>query len=277
MSGLSSLLLRQVINAAYQTKGSTLTYQELDDNLALLADCIAVLQQVPPGSDLGIAAYSSGTEYSQGDFVTFDNNIWEYINATPSTGNTPAEGAFWGLRSSGIFAHQQNTDTGTNKNDFSIGDGADSNKTVTANKAGTPKPQLRWNETLDRWEISDDGTNFRSVIDKVQSLTDAATINVDIRDGIKSILTSPGGDRTINFQNLPSGISLEGYLNIINTNGVNISFQVAGVNTNVYGFNDAKGDQAQSTSVSATGRDSFVFVWTGSELWFTYIPNFTQT
>lgn len=160
MSSLSSLILRQVVSAPYTTKGSTLTFTELDNNLILIADCITALNQVPPGSDLGLPAYSSDTEYSQGNFVTFDNNIWEYINATPSTGNTPAEGTFWSIRSAGVFTHQQNTDTGTNKNDFSIGDGTDSNKTISANKTGTPKPQLRWNESSSRWEFSNDGTLF---------------------------------------------------------------------------------------------------------------------
>lgn len=160
MSNLSNLLLRVTVQSPYQTKGSTLTFAELDGNLILLADCIEELLQVPPGSDLGLPAYSSSTEYSQGDFVTFDNNIWEYINATPSTGNTPEEGAFWGLRSAGVFSHVQNTDTGTNQNNFSIGDGQDSNKVIAANTSDAQKPQIRWNETGSRWEFSNDGSNF---------------------------------------------------------------------------------------------------------------------
>ena len=160
MSNLTTLLLRATASAIYQTKGSTLSFAELDQNLILLANCIMELMQVPPGSNLGIPAYSSTTEYSQGDFVTFGNNIWEYINATPTTGNTPAEGAFWSLRSAGIFAHQQNTDTGTNQNTFSIGDGAASDKVIRANTDEANKPQIRWNDIGNRWEFSNDGLNF---------------------------------------------------------------------------------------------------------------------
>lgn len=160
MSSLSTLNLRVKVNPPYQTKGSTLTFEEMDDNMILLADCISALSQVPPGSDLGLPAYSGGTEYSQGDFVTFDNNIWEYVNAAPSTGNTPAEGLFWGLRSAGIFAHQQNTDSGTNKNTFAIGDGTDGNKTIEAQTADISNPVLRWNNALKTWEGSVDGTTF---------------------------------------------------------------------------------------------------------------------
>lgn len=160
MSSLAALLLRITANPPYATKGATLSYSELDANLILIADCITALNQVPPGSNLGIPAYSSGTEYSQGDFVTFGNNIWEYINAVPSTGNTPAEGAFWSLRSAGIFAHLQNTDTGTNQNTFAIGDGAASDKLILANNADVDKPAIRYDETTSKWQFANDGITF---------------------------------------------------------------------------------------------------------------------
>lgn len=164
MSNLASLLLRITSNPAYQTKGSTLSYSEMDANMILFADCISALQQIPPGSDLGLPAYSGATEYSQGDFVTFGNNIWEYINAGPSTGNTPEEGTFWSLRSAGLFAHQQNTDTGTNQNTFAVGSGVDGDKTIQANTAAANKPAIRWNNTLQTWEGSADGTTFTPLL-----------------------------------------------------------------------------------------------------------------
>lgn len=111
----------------------------------------------------------------------------------------------------------------------------------------------------------------------IQTLTDAATVIYNTNKGPKAELTSPGSNRIVDLTNLPLGVSREGYLNIKNTNGRTIQFQVAGTTTNVYIVNDGQGDTAQSTSAGATARDSFAWVWDGTDLWITYLPNFTQT
>lgn len=57
--------------------------------------------------------------------------------------------------------HLQNTDTSTNSNDFSIGDGTNTgHKSITANKSGSPKPKIRYNTSSSKWEFSNDGTTF---------------------------------------------------------------------------------------------------------------------
>lgn len=111
----------------------------------------------------------------------------------------------------------------------------------------------------------------------LQALTDGATVTYDTNLGPKAELTSPASNRTVNLTNLPSGISREGYLNIKNTNGRTIQFQVSAATTNVYIVNDGKGDTAQGTTAGATSRDSFAWVWDGTDLQITYLPNFTQT
>ena len=110
-----------------------------------------------------------------------------------------------------------------------------------------------------------------------QSLTDLATIVYNTNLGPKAVIVSPGGNRIVNLTNLPPGISREGYLNIENTNGITVQFQVAGATTNIYIAQNGQGDTPQSTTAGATARDSFAWVWDGTDLWVTYLPNFTQT
>jgi hypothetical protein len=57
------------------------------------------LVQSPAGTTFPMkvfrGAYVAETEYFKGDEVTYGGESWLYINATETTGNTPAEGAYW--------------------------------------------------------------------------------------------------------------------------------------------------------------------------------------
>ncbi|TNE75030.1 hypothetical protein EP331_00240 [bacterium] len=46
-------------------------------------------------SKYNYTAYNGATTYSVGDKVSSGGSSWEYINATPSSGNTPAENSYW--------------------------------------------------------------------------------------------------------------------------------------------------------------------------------------
>lgn len=159
MSSLSDLLLREAVDVNYQTKGSTLTFEELDSNLILLANVIREnIVNINPG---GIDAYNGATEYSSGMQVTHAGNFWEYTNPAPSTGNTPAIGsAFWTLQSTGALAHAQNTDTHTTQNTLGIGDGADTDKDIYARNGDANTPRLRYSASGNKWQYSNDGTTF---------------------------------------------------------------------------------------------------------------------
>jgi hypothetical protein len=108
---LDSILLRTLTDPIYDAKGSELTWGELDTNQKILGDAIRELSAVEVS---GIDPYNAGTEYSNADpdYVTYDNNTWEYVNAIPSTGVTPGtDPSTWALASQGLFSHQQNTDS----------------------------------------------------------------------------------------------------------------------------------------------------------------------
>lgn len=57
-------------------------------------------------------------------------------------------------------SHTQNTDTGTSGNDFAIGDGADSTKSITFQNADANKPKIRFNHSTNKIEYTEDGTNY---------------------------------------------------------------------------------------------------------------------
>ncbi len=105
---INTLLLRILADPNYSAKGSPLTWTELDTNLKVIADNIKAL--MIPSID-GFEAYDNGATYSSGQFVSYNNNIYEYINALPQSGITPGtDPSTWEIVSIGEFAHQQNTD-----------------------------------------------------------------------------------------------------------------------------------------------------------------------
>jgi hypothetical protein len=109
---LDEILLREKTDPVLTAKGSELTFDEEDTNFVIIHDAIKELSEVEVG---GISAYNAGTTYSlttPPTYVTYNNNTWEYIKVTPSSGTTPGTDAtVWSLASNGVFSHQQNTDT----------------------------------------------------------------------------------------------------------------------------------------------------------------------
>jgi len=57
-------------------------------------------------------------------------------------------------------AHDQNTDTNTSSDDFAIGDGTDTDKTITAQNGDGSEPKLKYNSALNKWQYTDNGTDW---------------------------------------------------------------------------------------------------------------------
>ena len=47
-------------------------------------------------------SYSSGTTYQDGDVVSYGGYVYVYVNATPSSGNTPTDNAYWDIVTTGF-------------------------------------------------------------------------------------------------------------------------------------------------------------------------------
>lgn len=127
---LSDIILRQEAYPPATTKGSTLTWKELDDDLIAFMQEFQLIYVLP-----NVASYNGTTIYRQGDIVTYDSKLWKYINAAKASGHTPAEDIWWTQVGIGeLFAHT-NTDT------FVNGDLAGGDLTIDHN-LGTTMPTV---------------------------------------------------------------------------------------------------------------------------------------
>ena len=85
-------ILRETVNAPLTTKGSALTWANVDANFIELYNQLVNLSQ-----SSNVDAYDNSVKYDDtyNNYVMYNNQLWKYINVTPSTGQTPSEGAYW--------------------------------------------------------------------------------------------------------------------------------------------------------------------------------------
>jgi len=62
-------------------------------------------------------SYDASTEYQDGDVVTYGGYTYAYVNATPSSGNTPTDNVYWdvvttGYNNTGTYSHGTSYKTG---------------------------------------------------------------------------------------------------------------------------------------------------------------------
>lgn len=108
---LQDFIFRIITKAGFTTKGSELTWTELDENFEILVDELSAIQSQSTGN---VAPYNPSTLYDNTNptYVSYGGNIYQYIGASPSLGQTPdTSPSFWQLVSSGALTHAQNTDT----------------------------------------------------------------------------------------------------------------------------------------------------------------------
>lgn len=108
---LTDVIFRTIAKLGFTTKGSELTWTELDRNFEYIID---ELTSINTGAAGNVAPYNPLTTYDNTvpTYVSYSGNIYQYINASPSAGNTPSTSPlYWQLTSSGALTHQQNTDT----------------------------------------------------------------------------------------------------------------------------------------------------------------------
>jgi len=99
LSDLDGIVLRSVSHPPLTTKGSELTYAELDNHAVKLYDAV---QDIVSGAN--VTAYDAGKTYDmfstdiRDRYVGYNNRIWKaaYVGS-PSTfsGQTPEEGIYW--------------------------------------------------------------------------------------------------------------------------------------------------------------------------------------
>ena len=108
--GYLALLLRELVDDNYDTKGSELSFEELDTNFKLIGDAIAGLSVTDTSA---FDEYDPDFEYQGGVtyYVSYAGNIWKFISPIPRTGIAPGtDPTIWELSSSGELAHERNKD-----------------------------------------------------------------------------------------------------------------------------------------------------------------------
>lgn len=125
--------------------------------------------------------------------ILLTNATTNYIELTPSTGvvstnttsytsakvplftvvtsggaiSTVTDHRTWALSTGSGSGHAQNTDTGTDNNEFKLNNdvvGTPSQDCALVVERGTsPDVKIRWNETNDAWEFTNDGTNYTEI------------------------------------------------------------------------------------------------------------------
>lgn len=102
------LILRQTDYAALVNNGAPLTNDEQDGNLVNIYKDFEALAVTT-----SVAAYNAGTTYNDDDnqFATYGGRLWQWINTTPGSGQTPVDGIYWVEVFPTILAHRRNSDT----------------------------------------------------------------------------------------------------------------------------------------------------------------------
>ena len=142
-------------------------------------------------------SYSSSTVYQDGDVVTYGGYSYVYINATPASGQTPADNSYWdvittGFKALGAYSHGTAYKTGD-----TIQYGGNN---YVANTSNTSQYPANTNGTTNTtyWTLNLEGFNYRAAysasttynIGDVVRLT--ATSYVAIQDRILNV--SPDSD-----------------------------------------------------------------------------------
>ncbi len=131
------------------------------------------------------------TEYSLGDIVNEAGSSYEYINATPSTGNTPPNATYWSLLASG----------GTGDPGVNSITGLLSNEAVTVATLddGTGGDYSTAGGTFHVWDGVTDVTGISPVYSLQGAATGGLSISIDSGTGVYTVtgLTNDQGQQTL--------------------------------------------------------------------------------
>lgn len=102
------LILRESTYSPLTTKGLELANADFDDNIINIRKDFESLSYTD-----GVDAYNAGTTYDDTieKYATYSGKTWQWINASPGSGVTPADGVYWQEVFPSIMAHQKNRDT----------------------------------------------------------------------------------------------------------------------------------------------------------------------
>ena len=144
-------------------------------------------------------SYSSSTTYQDGDVVTYGGYTYVYVNATPASGQTPTDNAYWDVVTTGFKALGDYSHGTTYKTGDTVKYGGN-NYVCTANHTSQYPSNTNGTVNSSYWTLNLEGFNYRAAynasttynIGDVVRLT--STSYVAIQDRILNV--SPDSDAT---------------------------------------------------------------------------------
>lgn len=109
---IDDITLRTLDFPPYTTKNASLTWSEEDLNFIIIGETLRSIMSMPDSS--GFEPYDPVTTYtaSPPSYVSYSNNIWQYISPINQSGITPgSDDSVWQIVSLGQFTHEKNKDT----------------------------------------------------------------------------------------------------------------------------------------------------------------------
>jgi hypothetical protein len=151
------------------------TFYKLNDLVKYGAFQYRCILQYTSGSDFAIGSnwqvfseglqwedtYNAGTTYQDGDVVSYGGYVYVYINATPASGQTPTDNAYWDIVTTGY----NNTGTYSHGTTYKTGDvvryGGNS-YVANANHINQYPANSDGTTNTSYWELIISGFNYRS-------------------------------------------------------------------------------------------------------------------
>jgi len=126
-------------------------------------------------------SYDASTTYQDGDVVSYGGYTYVYVNATPSSGNTPTDNTYWdvvttGFNTRGDYSHGESYKTGD-----TIKYGGNSYVAV-ANHTSQYPANTNGTTNTSYWNLLVEGFNYRQAYD--------ATVTYNIGDVVRYTATS---------------------------------------------------------------------------------------
>ena len=146
-------------------------------------------------------SYNAGTTYQDGDVVSYGGYVYVYVNATPSSGNTPTDNSFWDIITTGFKPTGTYNFATTYKTGDFVNYGGNS-YVANANHSGQyPAVQATGATNTDYWNLVTTGFNYRSTYSSVTTYNIGDVVRyvsssyVQLKD--RQLNVEPGTDATV--------------------------------------------------------------------------------
>jgi hypothetical protein len=146
-------------------------------------------------------SYNSGTTYQDGDVVSYGGYVYVYVNATPSSGNTPTDNSFWDIVTTGFNPTGTWTFVSTYRTGDFVNYGGNSYVANTNHSGQYPAVQATGAVNSSYWDLVTTGFKYQSTYNSATTYLIGEVVRyvsssyVMIKD--RQLNVEPGTDATV--------------------------------------------------------------------------------